>query len=344
MNMKKSKVTLNHGAGGRQMGLLIRELIVEKLSNGILERLDDSAILKNNLSAGRIAMTTDSYVVSPLFFPGGDIGRLAVSGTVNDLTTSGARPYALSLAFILEEGVSFETISTVVDSIAKAAKEAKVLIVTGDTKVVEAGKGDQIYINTCGIGFIEDDALQISSHNLKKGDVIMVTGPIGNHEIAMLAARKGVDFDMSSVESDVAPLCLPMQKVLVKAKQLIHAVKDPTRGGIAGVLLEMSEHSQACIEIKESAIPIDKGVHAVCELLGFDPLYLANEGKFVIACEESAVAFVEEFFKDAKVIGKVSAQAQAQGEGVKKGVFLEVLSGGIRRIAPLETTQLPRIC
>lgn len=332
------RISLNHGAGGRQMGRFIRELIVDKLANGVLERLDDSAILQNNQQAARIAMTTDSYVVSPLFFPGGDIGRLAVSGTVNDLTTAGAKPYALSLAFILEEGVSFEVIAKIIDSIASAAKEAKVIIATGDTKVVEAGKGDQIYINTCGIGFIEDDEIKISSHNLKKGDVIMVTGPIGNHEVAMLRARKTVDFDFN-VESDVAPLNIPMHKVFSKSKA-ISAIKDPTRGGLASVLLEMSEHSNAQMEIKEACIPIDKEVHSVCELLGFDPLYLANEGKFAIACDESAIESIKLYFPSAAVIGKVVNQ----GETAKKGVFLEVLSGGIRRLSPLETTQLPRIC
>lgn len=327
-------ININHGSGGRQMHSFIKKCIIDKLQNGILERLDDSAVLEN-LKTSRLAMTTDSYVVSPIFFEGGDIGRLCIAGTVNDLTTSGAKPYALSLAFILEEGISYETIERIVDSIAVAAKEANVKIVTGDTKVVEKGKGDQIYINTCGIGFIEDD-VNISTYNAKKGDSVIISGPIGNHEVAMMKARKMIDFEID-IKSDAAPLNNQIQNILTKSKE-IHVVKDPTRGGLASALHEITEHSNCEIKLIESNIPIDKQVNAVCQLIGFDPLFMANEGKFVIVCSKAAESIVlKEFGPAAKVIGTVT------GEG-KASLILETESGGMRRLGMLETTQLPRIC
>lgn len=329
----KNRVGMNHGSGGRQMHKFISQCVIDKLKNGVLERLDDSAVLEN-YKTGRIAMTTDSYVVSPLFFDGGDIGRLCVSGTVNDLTTSGAKPYALSLAFILEEGVSYETIEKIVDSIVTAAKEADVKIVTGDTKVVERGKGDQIYINTCGIGYIPE-GVNVSTYNAKEGDAVMVTGNIGDHEVAMLKARKMINFEVD-IKSDVAPLNKGIEKVIDKTNK-INVIKDPTRGGVASALWEICQHSNCEIELDETMLPIDKSVKAVCELVGFDPLYLANEGKYIVVCPKESVDTVIESFPKARVIGTVKSNSKAN-------LLLKTEVGGVRRLGMLETTQLPRIC
>ncbi len=326
------KITLNHGSGGTQMHQLIKERVIDRLSNGILERMDDSAILENQNNK-KISMTTDSYVVSPLFFDGGDIGRLCICGTVNDLTTSGAKPYALSLAFILEEGTDISLIEKVVDSIVETANEAGVNIVTGDTKVVEKGKGDGLYINTCGIGFIDNET-NISTYNAKNGNKVLITGPIGNHEVAMMKARKMIDFDVD-VKSDAAPLNKPIEKLLNISPQGINVIKDPTRGGLASALKEISEHSNCTIEIDEELLPIDKNVQAVCDLIGFDPLYLANEGKFVIVCDDNRTQDIINCFPEAKIIGEVKP-----GEDL----LLKTSSGGVRRVGMLETMQLPRIC
>ncbi|MBL6989459.1 MAG: hydrogenase expression/formation protein HypE [Bacteriovoracaceae bacterium] len=327
-------ININHGSGGRLMHEFINKHIAQKLQNGILEKFDDSAILKN--AAGkRIAMSTDSYVVSPLFFPGGDIGSMCVSGTVNDVTTSGAVPYTMSLSFILEEGVDLEVIDKIIDSIAKVAKEADIKIVTGDTKVVEAGKGDQIYINTCAIGFIDDD-VNISTYNATVGDSVIVTGPIGNHEVAMLKAKQMIDFEIDTV-SDVAPLNKLIENVLSKTKK-INVIKDPTRGGLASALIEICDHSNCEIVIKEKDIPVDKDVAAVCELIGYDPLYLANEGKFIIICNADVTDTVlQSLGPNAKLIGTVTSKDNPQ-------LTMETLSHGRRRIGMLETSQLPRIC
>lgn len=362
LNSSVNKITLAHGAGGRQMQSFIGEYIISKLKNGLLETLDDSAVLTNNTSAKRLAMTTDSYVVNPLFFPGGDIGRLAISGTVNDITTSGARPVALSLAFIIEEGTNLEIIKKVIDSLAATAQEAGVKIVTGDTKVVEKGHGDGLYINTCGIGFIENNQRRISSHNAETGDVVMVTGNLGQHEIALMRARQSFDFQ-TNVESDVAPLNKKMHQVLDELPDNeIHAIKDPTRGGITGALCEISDHSECAIRLYENSIPFGQEVRAVCELIGYDPLYLVSEGRFVIVGKESSFEIIKKYFgKEAAIIGKVEKSFKQGGDKVseqstqnstlsgnstisRKGVFLETTSGGLRLLKPLETLQLPRIC
>ncbi len=329
----QDSININHGSGGRQMHELITTKIIGKLKNGILERMDDSAILKNHPNS-RLAMTTDSYVVNPLFFSGGDIGRLAVSGTINDLATSGAKPYALSLAFILEEGMPFKTIEKIVDSIVQAANEADVKIVTGDTKVVEKGKGDQIFINTCGIGFIEND-IEISTYNAKVGDSVIISGPIGNHEVAMMKARNMIDFEID-VESDAAPLNKQVEEILAKTTK-IHTIKDPTRGGLASALQEICDHSNCQIQINETEIPIDKQVQAVCDLIGFDPLYMANEGKFIIICPKESEKDVLSTFTQGKIIGEVK-------NNERPSLVLQTSAGGMRRLSMLETTQLPRIC
>lgn len=326
-------ITISVGSGGKDMHAFINDYIVKKLGNDILNKMDDASVL---VSKGkRIAFTTDSYVVSPVFFEGGDIGRLCVCGTVNDLATSGAVPVALSLAFILEDGVSLDDICTVVDSIAAACKEANVKIVTGDTKVVEKGKGDKIYINTAGIGFIEDD-VNLSSHNAILNDQVIITGTIGDHEVAMMKARGLINFDIK-IQSDAAPLNLQVGELLKKTKN-IHVIKDPTRGGLASALFEIAENSNCEIRLIEEKLPVSKDTKAVCDLLGLDPLYLANEGKFVILCPEDSVKSVLDVFgKPAKLIGSVVSVG-------KPKLNIETFSGGIRRLGMLDSVQLPRIC
>lgn len=333
-----TKVDLNYGAGGRQMQQFIKKCIVDKLSNGILERLDDCAILENQKNS-RMAMTSDSFVVSPLFFEGGDIGRLCIAGTVNDLATSGAQAHAMSLAFIIEEGMDLDVLERITDSIAQTAQEAQVKIVTGDTKVVEKGKGDGLFINTCAIGFIPEE-VQLSTYNAKLGDAVIVTGSLGNHEVALMKARKMISFDLH-VESDVAPLNLKVKKLLESSRVSdFHVIKDPTRGGLASALHEIAEHSQVDILLQESQLPIDPEVKAVCELAGFDPLYMANEGKFVIVATKGCFEEVQKIFgSSAQIVGYVQ-----QMTGAKPTLSLETKLGALRRVGPLETMQLPRIC
>ncbi|MBI9100025.1 MAG: hydrogenase expression/formation protein HypE [Spirochaetaceae bacterium] len=327
-------ITMTHGSGGRQMHNLIHDHLISRLQNGILEKLDDSARLQN-ANTDRLAMTTDSYVVSPLFFKGGDIGRLCVCGTVNDLATSGAEASYLSLAFILEEGFPLDDLKKIIDSIAETAKEADVKIVTGDTKVVEKGKGDGIYINTCGIGFIPD-GVNLSTYNGAPGDLIAVTGSIGNHETALMLARNLLKFD-TSISSDAAPLNKKISRLL-KLTKGIKTVKDPTRGGLASALSEIAEHSNCEIILQEDKIPVDKDVQAVCELAGLDPLFLANEGKYVIVCDPSSADAITQVFPKAEFIGEITDK-QPKGR-----LLIETVSGGLRKIGMLETAQLPRIC
>jgi hydrogenase expression/formation protein HypE len=328
-----NNITLSIGSGGKDMHSFINEYIVKKLGNSSLNRMDDASVIMP--TGKRIAFTTDSYVVSPIFFDGGDIGRLCVCGTVNDLTTAGAKPVALSLAFILEDGVPIDDICKIVDSIATTCKEADVKVITGDTKVVEKGKGDKIYINTSGVGFI-DEGVNISSHNAVVGDQIIVTGPIGNHEATMMKARGLINFD-TKINSDVAPLNLKIEGLLKTTKD-IHVIKDPTRGGLASALFEIAQNSNCEIRIFEEKLPVDGNVKAVCDILGLDPLYLANEGKFVIICPENSTGSVlRTFGPKAKIIGAVMSSG-------KQKLNIETLSGGIRRLSMLDSVQLPRIC
>jgi hydrogenase expression/formation protein HypE len=337
MTTSSKQVTQNHGSGGKIMHNFIESVVMDRLKNGILERMDDAAVLEN-MGTKRLAITTDSFVVSPLFFEGGDIGRLAVCGTVNDLATAGAKPHALTLSFILEEGVELKTIERIVDSIAQTAKEADVRIVTGDTKVVERGKGDQIYINTCGVGFIED-GVDISTYNAKEGDLVMINGPIGNHEMALLKARKLFDFE-AEIKSDAAPLNRQVE-ALLKDTHEVHVVKDPTRGGLSSALWEICQHSNVSIRIEEEDLPIDANVAALSELVGYDPLHLSNEGKFIIIVPPKSQKAVERAM-GAKccVIGEV----QRGNQGKEPILTLHTTTGGVRRVGMLETTMLPRIC
>ncbi len=330
------KITLTHGSGGKQMHEFINKNLISKLKNGILEKMDDCGIVENSPNAPKVAITTDSYVVNPLFFPGGDIGRLCIAGTINDLTTSGAKAIGLSLAFIIEEGVSIEEIDKIIDSIASTCKEADIKIITGDTKVVESGKGDKLYINTCGVGLITED-INLSTYNATEGDAVFITGPIGNHEVAMMKARKMIEFDIDVV-SDVAPLNIETQKLLSQTKN-IKCIKDPTRGGLVSALQEIADHSNCDIKLIEELIPIDKQVNGVCNLLGMDPLYMANEGKFIIISPESELQFIKQSFPNSAQIGKVIKPSKGQNN-----VLLENSFGGIRKLKMLENLQLPRIC
>ncbi|MFH1223878.1 MAG: hydrogenase expression/formation protein HypE [Pseudomonadota bacterium] len=328
------KVTLNLGSGGREMHNFISGYIIKRLSNSVLNKLDDSAVLLNRPDL-RIAVTTDSYVVSPLFFPGGDIGKLCICGTVNDLSTSGAKPYAITLSFILEEGTPLEILKKIIDSIAKTAKQADVKIVTGDTKVVEKGKCDGVYINTCGIGFIKK-GINLSTHNAKQGDVVLVTRSIGNHEATLLKYRGVIKFD-AEIKSDVAPLNKKVEELLSLTKN-IHVIKDPTRGGTASALYEICEHSKCGIRLFEKNIPVDKNVKALCALIGYDPLYLANEGCYIVVCPKGSEKYVKKVFgAHAVVIGEVISSKKAE-------LTVETKIGGIRKLGMLETMQLPRIC
>ncbi|MEK6691420.1 MAG: hydrogenase expression/formation protein HypE [Nitrospirota bacterium] len=331
------RILLGHGSGGVLMHDLIKRTIMSGL-NLKEARYDDSAII--DINGERFAFTTDSYVVDPLFFPGGNIGDLAINGTVNDLAVMGARPLFISLSFILEEGFETDKFDTILSSIEKTARKSGVEIITGDTKVVNKGKGDGIFINTSGIGMIES-GVEISGSNAKVGDKIIISGPIGNHGIAVIAERNGIKLE-PPIKSDTAPLNLLTMDML-KATKNIHAMRDPTRGGIATTLKEIAVASGVCIEIYEDKIPIEDGIRAACELLGFEPFYVANEGILVAFVPEGDAERVLDVMrknhlgKNAEIIGEVK-------ENPKKMVLLKTSIGGTRIIDMLTGEQLPRIC
>lgn len=330
-------VMLGHGSGGSLSHDLINRLFLPGLGNAAPRALDDAAVL--TLNGQRLALTTDSHVVSPLFFPGGDIGRLAVCGTVNDLAMVGARPYALTCGFIVEEGLSFEILQRVVQSMRDAAAEAGVFIAAGDTKVVQRGGADQLFINTSGVGLV-DAGLDISGANAQVGDVVIVSGTLGDHGIAVLSAREGLDF-RTDLRSDVAPLNHLVRAMLEAGE--VHVLRDPTRGGLATTLNEIARQSNVVIELQETHIPVRPQVRAACEMLGFDPLCVANEGKlvaFVKAGDVDAILSAMQKMKvgqDAAVIGEVIAQGRSQ-------VRLKTAFGGTRLVDMLPGEMLPRIC
>jgi len=334
----KEKIVMAHGGGGRLTKALVDELIVTELGNSALNKLDDSAVIKT--PGKKLAFTTDSYVVKPIFFKGGDIGKLALCGTVNDLAMNGARPLFISLGLIIEEGFSIENLEKIIRSIKKAASEARVKVVCGDTKVVERGGADGIFINTSGIGKIISER-EISSSKVLPGDAVIVSGSIGDHGIAVLSQRKGIEFE-TNLKSDCAPLNGLAEKIL-KTGAEIHCMRDPTRGGLATVLNEVASKSKIGIEINEESVPIKEPVRGACELLGLDPLYVANEGKLV--------AFVRE--KDAsKILKAIRRHRYGRGGGVigrvgskNKGmVVLKTSIGGTRILEEYSGEQLPRIC
>jgi hydrogenase expression/formation protein HypE len=332
------QVMLAHGGGGKLMHQLIERMFAPAFDNSMLGERHDGATFSFNGS--RLAFTTDSYVVSPLFFPGGDIGALAVNGTVNDLAMCGARPLYLSAGFILEEGLPMEALWRVTQSMRRAAAEAGVEIVTGDTKVVDKGKGDGVFINTAGVGVIEHD-LSISPASVRPGDAILLSGDIGRHGIAIMAAREGLSFE-SEITSDCAPLA-GLVGVLIEAGIEIHCLRDLTRGGLASALVEIAEAARVNIKIDEIAILIREDVRGACEILGFDPLYLANEGRFIAFIPdreaERALSMMSShpFGVGASVIGGV-ADSQSPVVTLKSRI------GGARIVDMFTGEQLPRIC
>jgi len=331
------KVILAHGSGGRLSHDMIERLLMPHLANPVLGRMNDSAVIELK---GRIAFTTDSYIIKPIFFPGGDIGRLAVCGTINDLATSGAEPKYLSLGLIIEEGLPIADLEVIMASVSETAKEAGVLVVTGDTKVVDHGSADGIFINTSGIGIIPE-GIDISGANAKEGDSVIITGTIGDHGIAVMAQREGLEFTVP-VESDCAPLNGLVSDIL-KVSENIHCLRDPTRGGLATTLNEISQQSDVGIRIYEDKIPVKDAVRGMCEILGFDPLYIANEGKMVvIAASEDAETIIaalrkNRYGRDAVVIGEVAAQHKGR-------VVLKTGLGASRIIDMPAGDLLPRIC
>jgi hydrogenase expression/formation protein HypE len=331
-------VTLAHGGGGRMMHTLLERVVLSAFGNQPLASRHDGAVLETG--KGRIAFTTDSYVVHPLFFPGGDIGTLAVTGTVNDLAMCGARPLALSAGFILEEGLPIATLERVVASMARTAKAASVDIVTGDTKVVDRGKGDGIFVNTAGVGVIEH-GLAIAPSSVRPGDAILLSGDVGRHGVAIMAVREGLQFE-STIETDCAPLAAPVLALLAAGIE-VHCLRDLTRGGLATSVIEIAESSRLHVDIDEDAIAVEENVRGACEILGLDPLYLANEGRFVTfvpaAQAEPALAILRGH--------AVSAQAARIGIVSETPAALVTLKSriGTKRILDMHSgEQLPRIC
>ena len=336
--LAKDMVLLGHGSGGKLSAELIREVFLPALRNPILSRLDDQAVV--NVNGCRLAFSTDSFVVKPLFFPGGDIGSLAVHGTVNDLAMGGARPLFLSAAFIIEEGLPMDVLRRVVTSMRQAAAEAGVPVVTGDTKVVEKGSGDQLFINTTGIGLVPD-GIDLSADRARAGDKVLLSGSIGEHGIAILAEREGLEFE-SAVRSDSAALHTLVADML-QVTIAIRCMRDPTRGGLSSALNEIAVQSQVGIELQEQAITLREEVRGACEMLGLDPLYVANEGKLIAIVEASAADTLLEAMRrhplgrQARIIGTVTAQNRGL-------VTMRTAMGTTRIVDMLAGDQLPRIC
>jgi hydrogenase expression/formation protein HypE len=338
------RILLGHGGGGLLTAELIQRLFVPAFGNEVLAALEDQATVRfggdNGVKAPRLAFTTDAFVVRPLFFPGGDIGRLAVHGTVNDLAVGGARPLFLAAAFILEEGLPLDDLRRIVASMRAACDEAGVALVTGDTKVVDRGKGDQVFITTSGIGLVpEGCALSIGA--ARPGDRIVVSGTIGDHGIAIMSVREGIAFE-TVLESDTAPLT-DLVRVMLEACPSIRAMRDPTRGGVSSALNELADASHVGVTLDEAAIPVRAEVRGACEILGLDPLYVANEGKLIAVVPEEhagrlvAVMRTHPLGRNAALIGRVVAEHPGM-------VTLRSLIGGERVVTLLSGEQLPRIC
>jgi hydrogenase expression/formation protein HypE len=339
--LRDEHITLSHGSGGKATQNLIEGVFAPAFANPLLEPLDDSATFTPDLLSPRLAFTTDSYVVHPLFFPGGDIGKLAVHGTINDLAMAGAEPLYLSAGFILEEGFPIADLRRIVASMAAAATEAGVSIVTGDTKVVQRGKADGLFINTAGIGVVRAGQ-PIGQTQLQPGDQVLLSGPLGDHGIAVMLAREALDIE-TTVQSDTAPLHTLVAALLNATEDKVHCLKDPTRGGVATTLNEMALGSQVAIALDESAIPVRAEVRGACEILGLDPLTIANEGKLlaVVAPEAARTALAamhaHPLGREAAIIGTVQA-------GPAGMVFMRTPIGGTRVLDMLVGDPLPRIC
>jgi hydrogenase expression/formation protein HypE len=333
------QIVLGHGSGGKLSAELIEKVFVSRFSNPTLERMNDSAVLQ--IAGARLAFTTDSFVVTPLFFPGGDIGSLAVNGTVNDLAMMGAAPLYLSAAFILEEGLATSDLARVVDSMQAAALRAGVQVVTGDTKVVNHGKGDKVFITTTGIGQLIHGA-RLNSDQARPGDKILLSGYIGDHGMTILSQREDLDFE-AELRSDCAALNGLTQAILDEAPDAIRCMRDPTRGGIASTLNEIAGRSGVGMMIDEDAIPVRDTVRGACEMLGLDPLYVANEGKLVAVVAADAAPRILARMKehplgaDSRVIGQVVQEPSGM-------VLMKTSVGGTRVVDTLFGEQLPRIC
>ena len=334
----KDTILLGHGSGGKLSAELIRNIFLPALQNPVLARLDDQAIV--NVNGQRFAITTDSFVVKPLFFPGGDIGSLAVHGTVNDLAMGGATPLFLSAAFIIEEGFSMDKLRRVVNSMQQAAAAAGVQVVTGDTKVVEKGKGDGLFINTTGIGLVPE-GVDLSADRACPGDKVLLSGPIGDHGIAILAQREGLEFE-TQIQSDSAALHTLVADML-SATRDIRCMRDPTRGGVSSALNEIVQQSRVGIELEERTIPVCEGVRGACELLGLDPLYVANEGKLIAIVAPAATQAALQAMRrhplgsGAQIIGTVKKETPGL-------VTMRTPLGTTRIVDMLAGDQLPRIC
>ena len=336
--MDHDTIQLAHGAGGKLSAMLIEKLFLPRFGNQTLNRLEDQAILPR--PAGRLAFTTDSFVVDPIFFPGGDIGDLAVNGTVNDICMCGAKPLYLSVAFILEEGLPLETLHRILLSMEKAARAAGIMIVTGDTKVVNRGKCDQIFINTSGFGVIPE-GVNISATNLQHGDKVIVSGTVADHGMAVMTSREGLSFQ-SRVKSDTAALNDIVYSIL-KVSKNVHAMRDPTRGGLATSLNEFARASYMGITLQENAVPVKPEVSGACEILGIDPLYVANEGKLVVVVPDNIAAAVLAAMRQ-HPLGRESAII---GEVVDENPGLVTMRTGLgaQRIVDMPVGDLlPRIC
>jgi hydrogenase expression/formation protein HypE len=356
---KDTLITLAHGSGGRAMHELIEGLFLDYLRNPLLEQLEDQAVFEigvspeqiagvngQGLARARVAFTTDSYVVDPIFFSGGDIGKLAINGTVNDLAMSGARPLYLSAGFILEEGFPVKDLKLILESMRDAAAEAGVAVVTGDTKVVQKGSLDKLFINTSGIGVIESP-IKLSASRAQPGDKVILSGTLGDHGTTIMIARGELELE-TDIESDTAPLNTLVQEMLAEAEgagalDSIHCLRDPTRGGAATTLNEIALRSEVCIEIDEDLIPVREEVKGACEILGLDPLYVANEGKLIaIVAADIAERLVKRmranaYASEACIIGRVKEAPQ----GI---VAMQTGFGGTRIVDMLVGEQLPRIC
>jgi hydrogenase expression/formation protein HypE len=339
LDLRHGQVDMAHGSGGRAMAQLIEELFAKHLGNEYLGQGDDGAVLPAP-GPGRLVMATDSHVVSPLFFPGGDIGCLSVHGTINDVAVMGARPLWLSAAFILEEGFSLGDLARIVQSMAAASKAAGVPVVTGDTKVVERGKGDGVFITTTGIGVVPPGR-ELSGRRARAGNAILVSGTLGDHGMAIMAERESLGFD-SPIVSDSAALHGLIDAMLATGAD-IRVLRDPTRGGLATTLNEIARQSGVGMMLDEKALPVNPAVSAACELLGLDPLYVANEGKVVAICAESDVERLLDAMR-AHPLGKRAARIGTVHEDAHFFVQMTTGFGGRRIVDWLSGDQLPRIC
>jgi len=333
------RVQLAHGGGGRLSQILIEKLFLGAYGNPALRQLHDGAVLATG--GGRLALSTDSFVVRPLFFPGGDIGSLAVHGTVNDVAMCGARPLAIAAGFILEEGFPMADLWRIAESMRDAAAAAGVPVVTGDTKVVDRGKGDGVYVNTTGIGWVAE-GVEISPQRARPGDAVLVSGEIATHGIAIMSVREGLEFE-TALETDSAPLNGMVERILAAGGDGVHVLRDPTRGGVASALNEIAGQAKVGMRLEEGSLPVREEVRGACEILGFDPLYVANEGKcLAIVAPEAADAVLaamkaDPHGREATVIGTVVQDHPGR-------VYLRSSIGGLRIVDMLSGEQLPRIC